>query len=150
MTQRINPLKQGYRQILVPATGVFWSTFRTPAIATPPPRVTVYVPDPRLGFWECQFRGMCLNGCSWQFCLYGAGRLFVHPAYTRGLLYIITSSSLKKRENSVGSWDIRNNEIILGQYFWWPFSFTRLRLRPKKKENIKTQVPHGLGHKYIN
>ena len=27
----------------------------------------------------------------------------MHPAYTRGLLYIITPSSLKKRENSVGS-----------------------------------------------
>ena len=26
--------------------------------------VNVYVPDPRLGFWECQFRGMCLKGCS--------------------------------------------------------------------------------------
>ena len=36
----------------------------TAASATPPPRVTVYVPDPRLGFWECQFRGMCLKGCS--------------------------------------------------------------------------------------
>ena len=27
----------------------------------------------------------------------------MHPAYTRDLLYIITPSSLKKRENSVGS-----------------------------------------------
>jgi len=68
MTQRINPLKQGYRQILVPATGVFWSTvwstIRTLASAIPPYWVTVYVPDPRLGFLECQFRGMCLKGCS--------------------------------------------------------------------------------------
>ena len=40
MTQRINPLKQGYRQILVPATGVFWSTvwstIRTLASTIPP------------------------------------------------------------------------------------------------------------------
>ena len=68
MTQRINPLKQGYRQILVPATGVFWSTvwstIRTLASAIPPPMVTIHVPDPRLGFWECQFRGMCLKGRS--------------------------------------------------------------------------------------
>ena len=68
MTQRINPLKQGYRQILVPATGVFWSTvwstIRTLASAIPPYWVTLHMPDPRLGFWECQFRGMRLKGCS--------------------------------------------------------------------------------------
>ena len=55
MTQRINPLKQGYRQILVPATGVFWSTvwstIRTPASAVHPYWVTMYVPAPRLGFF---------------------------------------------------------------------------------------------------
>ena len=36
----------------------------TAASAIPPGWVTVYVPDPRSGFWECQFRGMCLKGCS--------------------------------------------------------------------------------------
>ena len=35
MTQRINPLKQGYRQILVPATGVFWSTIGIPSQVPP-------------------------------------------------------------------------------------------------------------------
>ena len=64
MTQRIYPLKQGYCLIKVPTTGVFRSTIRTLASATPPPRVTIYVPDPRLGFWECQFRVIYLIGCS--------------------------------------------------------------------------------------
>ena len=50
MTQRIYPLKQGYCLIKVPATGVFWSTIKTPTSAIHPYWVTVYVPDPRLGF----------------------------------------------------------------------------------------------------
>ena len=36
----------------------------TPRECHTPSWVKVYVPDPRLGFWECQFRGMCLKGCS--------------------------------------------------------------------------------------
>ena len=48
----INLTKQGYCLILVPATGVFWSTvwstIRLPASATPPPRVTEHEPDLRL------------------------------------------------------------------------------------------------------
>ena len=35
----------------------------TPASAIPLYWVTVYVPDPRLGFGKCQFRGMRLKGC---------------------------------------------------------------------------------------
>jgi len=54
-TQRINPTKQGYCLIIVPATGVIWSTVWStiripPASATPPPRDTVHEPDLRLGF----------------------------------------------------------------------------------------------------
>ena len=53
MTQRINPTKQGYRLILVPATGVKWSTVWSTVLpqttATPPPRNAVYEPDLRLG-----------------------------------------------------------------------------------------------------
>ena len=35
----------------------------TPMSAIPPYWVTVFVPDPRLGFWKCQFRRMRLKGC---------------------------------------------------------------------------------------
>ena len=46
---------------MVPATGVFWSTFwstvLTGACATPPPRDAVYSPDLRLGFDNCQVDG---------------------------------------------------------------------------------------------
>ena len=64
MTQRINPLKQGYCLINVPATGVFWSTvwstIRTLASASTPPMVTVHKPDPRLGF---EYRQLALSVC---------------------------------------------------------------------------------------
>ena len=58
----------------------------TAASAIPLYWVNVYVPDLRLGVWKCQFRGVRLKGCRWQFSLNGAGRLFVLPAYTMGLL----------------------------------------------------------------
>ena len=43
----------------------------------------------------------------------------MYPAYTRGLLYLITPSSLKKRENSVGSVDKseKSQEKILWKVF---------------------------------
>ena len=57
-TQRINPTKQGYCLIIVPATGVFWSTvwstIRPPASATPLYPGIVYKPDLRLGYGNRQ------------------------------------------------------------------------------------------------
>ena len=107
MTQRINPTKQGYCLIKVPATGVFWSTvwstIRTLASATPPPRVTIYVPDPRLGFWRVNFAECVLKGTVYSFAyMERGGCLFI--LLIRGVgCYITSSSSLKKRDNSVGS-----------------------------------------------
>jgi hypothetical protein len=63
-TQRINPTKQGYCLIIVPATGVIWSTvwstIRPPASATPLYPGIVYEPDPRLG---CDNRQLAASGC---------------------------------------------------------------------------------------
>ena len=54
----INPTKQGYCLIIVPATGVFWSTvwstIRPPASATPLYPGVVYKPDLRLGYGNRQ------------------------------------------------------------------------------------------------
>jgi hypothetical protein len=62
----INPTKQGYCLIMVPATGVIWSTvwstIRTPASATPPPRDTVHEPDLRFGFDNRQVDGFDFGG----------------------------------------------------------------------------------------
>ena len=45
----------------------------------------------------------------------------MHPAYTRGYLYIITPFSLKKRDNSVGSVGVLEN-FLLGD-LWGLFGF---------------------------
>ena len=64
MTQRINPTKQGYRLILVPATGVKWSTVWSTVLpqttATPPPRDAVYDPALRL---VTGVRQLAVSGC---------------------------------------------------------------------------------------
>ena len=107
MTQRINPLKQGYRQILVPATGVFWSTvwstIRTLTSAIPLYWITVYVPDPRLGFWGVNFAECTSKGAVDSFVYMERGD-YLCILLIRGVYYyIITPSSLMKRKNSVGS-----------------------------------------------
>ena len=63
----INLTKQGYRLILVPATGVIWSTVWSTiaegASGMPPHRDTVHEPDLRLGF---EYRQRAASACLGQ------------------------------------------------------------------------------------
>ena len=75
----------------------------TAASATPPPRVTVYMPDPRLGFGSVNFAECVSKGAVDSFAYTERGDCLCILLIRGVCYYIITPSSLKKRENSVGS-----------------------------------------------
>ena len=60
----LTPQNKATRLILVPATGVKWSTVWSTVLpqtsATPPPRDAVYEPDPEIGGWSSSTSSMRL------------------------------------------------------------------------------------------
>ena len=69
----------------------------------PPLRVTLHMPDPRLGFGSVNFAECVSKGAVDSFSYMERGDCLC-ILLIRGVgCYIITSSSLKKREYSVGS-----------------------------------------------
>ena len=80
---RINPTKQGYCLIIIPATGVFWSTVWSTiargASGRPPYGGIVHKPDLRLGFDNRQLaRSAYFMGLDGFICAVG-WRLYALP-----------------------------------------------------------------------